>query len=268
MAGSTPPPGWMPEGMSTQTLHDLAVQMGMSDESTRQALWQQQQQAPATPQVWLGDRGAGSSGFGGHGQVASQHPVKPGPREFLDPDAAAASFYSWTPEELQANITRMQNAGFDVATASDAYSLWQQLVSGAAQTYYAQSQGVPGARIMTPWQVLDFISQGGAGGSGGSGGPTTTTATDQYSPSQMRAMGESTYQAEVGRNPTAGEQGDLQSSTTRTQTVDSKGNTTTSYGADLTQLATEQARSASDYAEYQASTKYFDALMSVIGRVV
>lgn len=224
------------------------------------------------PPVWMGGWSSTHSVIGD----SSQHQTNGHPRYDLGKTrrqtvSAADAYLSmegWTDAQVREFLQIAQDAGLSVSTYGDLQDAWQTAISAAQQSWAAFQAGVID-KPLTPEEALrqwgdKNKSLFGGDGSGGS----TSTQTNVMSASDKRALAESTYQSEVGRNPTAGETASLQGTTTSSTTTDGQGNTTTTSGANLGQLAVEQARSAKDYAEYQASTKYYNALMSAIGRVV
>lgn len=183
-------------------------------------------------------------------------------------DQAYLSMEGWTDAQVQAFLKIAQDAGLSISTYGDLQDAWQKAITAAQQSYAAFQAGIID-KPLTPEEALRKWGDQNRALSGGDGsGGSTYTATDVMSPSDKRAMAESAYQSEVGRNPTAGETAGLQGSSTATRTTDAQGNTTTTAGPNLGRLAVEQARSSKDYAEYQASTKYFNAMMSALGAVV
>lgn len=271
MAGNQPPP-------SEDAIKNIMDSLGLSREAAISLLTG----GPGVsntivPKVWMGDHAPGAAtaysapglpGLGGGPQTAFTPGMTGTTKKtgFLPQEAAQAAFFQWTPAELADAKQKMIEAGFQVSTPADVQSVWKMMVEGAAQTNVAHQQGAPGARSMSPWQVLAHMAQANQ-----TGAPTTQTSTTSLSASDVQHYADDAYQSQVGRDPTKAEAGAIPSSTTSTttQTTDGAGNTVshTQSGADVAQLAKEQAQAAPDYAEYQAATTYYDAMMSALGRV-
>lgn len=188
----------------------------------------------------------------------------------VEADKAVLDFQSWDNARIQAFQRELEKAGIQADTIFDLEQQWANIVDMAARSFSAYQAGL----IEDPQTPLDILKKlGQLSQSASLGGPTTTTATETttLSDSDVRGLGEATFQSAVGRNPADGELGGMATSTTatRTTTTDADGNTTSSVqnGANLDQLAIEYARSQDDYAEYQASTTYMNAFLNSIGAV-
>lgn len=197
--------------------------------------------------------------------------------------------YTWDSDRILSVIERMREAGLDVNNFDDMNKVWADLVDRAAKTYTFSG----GQRKLSPWDMLDlYKSEGAAEGLGGVGGiPFTGTKTqvhrsvNELTEGQVWSVMRSTLQQLLGRDPKDQELRDFtykanglaarNPSVTRTITryedgevVGSSSRSSGGFTADdAAQAAYEQAQNDPEYAEYQAATTYFNAVMSALGPI-
>jgi hypothetical protein len=232
--------------------------------------------APGSTSVWLG------------GSITRNAPLPPGHEQQsttgLKPVSvtdATESFWQWSDAKRIRLQNQLDKAGITATGIDGLYNAWSSMVDMAAKSYDRyMADPANNKKPMTPWQVLEqsqkfyqnSLEQQAAAG------PTTSTEsrTDTLSASGGRALDEQSFQTYLGRDPRAGEYGGSPRSSTAyqssTTTPDGEGNSSTStsatQGADLAQLSKEYAQSRPDYAEYQAATTYWNALLGAVGRMV
>lgn len=193
--------------------------------------------------------------------------------------------YLWEEDELKEAMKRMQAAGLDVQSFDDVNDVWQGLVERAAITFSASE----GEKKVTPWDVLDMVQRETAG-SVDEDGNRTTTAThhsiDQISEGEAWSTLQSNLSQMLGRDPSDQEVRDFtyrmnqlaarNPSISKTiskykdgELVDSTTRETSAgfTASDVVMKAYDKAQADPEYAEFQASTTYFDAAVSALGAI-
>lgn len=199
-------------------------------------------------------------------------------------DGAVADFWSWSDAERSAWGQRLQRLGVikDPTDFNGMYSAWQDAVKAASNWY------VHGSRKVTPWQAVDILAGARSDGTGSkTPRPSTQTATsrsfDIPTVEDAHALSRQVSQALLGRDPDENEMSRVASmvtayarkhpkTTTTTQHDDGYGNTSTSstssggYSASsLQDVAQNEVKADPEYGAYQASTTYYNAMLSAIG---
>lgn len=201
-------------------------------------------------------------------------------------------------EDVQRDVRRMSGSELDALarklvdagvleedyTRLDLEKAWENLVGLASDWYLANPDS-----ILTPEDMIDLY--GGPNGRGLAGGakskPSVRTVVDKQvdlsSADDARAMLERMLYEHLGRRPTGREADDFQAAlneaqrknpatVTTTTNYDAEGyktgsSATRSGGFDAGAFAESYAREGDnekEYAQYQAATTYFDALMAAI----
>lgn len=224
------------------------------------------------------------------------YPVKVGPTyETKGPNttSALAAIASLPPEAMARLQIRMARAGLIGPSTRVAVGVADDTTVGA----YKELLGIANRYGMTDVDALALLESkpsaaGGATGAslaagGQDAGPTThtstSTSTQKFTPLDAKSMADQAYQEALGEDATPKQRRALRaalnayagahpSTSTSTTTTGVDGNSTTSTtssggidAAGVQQLATDQARSAPNYAEVQASTTYFNALQKALG---
>lgn len=188
--------------------------------------------------------------------------------------------YLWDDSEVTEAMDKMQKAGFDVSSFDQMLSVWGGLVDRASKTYTLSG----GAMKVSPWDVLDrYKSESPAAFTGSKS--TTSRSVNELTEGQSWSVLRTTMQQLLGHDPSDEEirrftykMSGLASknpSITKTITSYKNGEATgssshTSGGFtmdDAAQAAYEQAQNDPDYAEYQAASTYFNAVLSALGPI-
>jgi hypothetical protein len=188
------------------------------------------------------------------------------------------------PDQYAAIVNRMEQAGWDVSSAAKVQQNWENVVGKAADAFDSGYQG------LDPFVAIDLYSDRSGIKAAGEGGPSAQiqTVSSISSKSEARGVLIESYKNLLGRDPSDKEVNAFttalnsleQSRPKTTTTVSSQAeqgvvsggqevptavsSSVTTGGFDKAQYAVDYAKSASDFAEYQAATTYMDALLSAI----
>lgn len=197
--------------------------------------------------------------------------------------------YLWSEDQVASAIKKFKDAG--VTSVNDFDSMqkaWSGLVQRAGAMYSLSS----GQRKVTPWDVLDLykneMKKAGTFGQNG-GSPTTVTQTSRSVSTITNGDGwsalQNTLSRMLGRDPSDSEVRDFVGrmnhlaaanptvTTSTTSGIGTGNQTSTSHtkagfdSNDILQNAYQQAQGDSNYAEYQASSTYFNAALSALGAI-
>lgn len=204
------------------------------------------------------------------------------PATFTTADEAVAEWFRMDEAERQAVAVRMQRAGM-ISDARD----WQAATKAWAYAVdQAATFGAVGKKV-TPWDVISMgESTMGALSRGPSSQTQTATRLDIPSEADAKAATATLFRSMMGRDATDAELSRYSSvliaaaranpsTSTVTTTYDAQGNATASntvssggIGSEgLQQAVSGSVKKDPEYAAYQASTTYFNALLSAIGAV-
>lgn len=194
--------------------------------------------------------------------------------------------YTWEDEEVADAMDKMRDAGLDVQGFEDVLDVWGSLVDRAAMTY-SMSEG---KRKVTPWDVLDMQKAEAKAAGIQILDPNRTESVVQRSvhditEGQAWSTLQQTLSGMLGRDPSDQELRDYtyrmnqlaaaNPSITNTivkykdgKAVSQTSDTETGFTSDdMAQSAYERAQDNPEYAEYQASTQYFNAAMGALGAI-
>jgi len=204
---------------------------------------------------------------------------------FPSEDSAKGYLYQLrqtAPDQYAAIVNRMDRAGWDVSSPSQVQANWENVVGKAADSYDS------GYKDLDPFTAIDLYSD--LKGVKQGQGPEASVVSNIKLSSRSDARGAlvASYQNLLGRDPSSKEVNAFtaalnsleKSSPTTTTTIDAPSPNGISYdgqnipttqtssvqtgGFDSGQYSIDTAKSASDYAEYQAETTFMDALLSAI----
>jgi hypothetical protein len=258
----------------------------------------------SSPQVYWGATPLAEYSTAQQRALALGVPIGPGVDKIFTVDQADGYFLSSilpNPQLLEQYRKRFEAAGFDVSNNQKLRTAWTTAVNWASDSYVKGGRrltpwdaideiGAANGGANQTTGVKDTTIQNVN---------NTDVKVDLSSPQTARAYLESSMLSSVGRSPTSKEianfrealnqmekanpvvnktTGTRTNSSQGTRTVDASGATTNitgSYSADNTntvqsggmeraQYATDFAKSAKDYAEYQTETTYMNALMQAI----
>jgi hypothetical protein len=203
---------------------------------------------------------------------------------YIDTNSASNMYYNWTPAQQSQFRSKMMlvDSTYSQATDADLATAWSSLVTQSAAYHTA-------GKDVTPWDILakNISSVAGKTGSKLSNADIVknVTNTQLTSAPDSNAIFQAAAQSLIGRAPTADEmkafQANLNSqeranpaqSQIETQ-YDANGNvqtqatTGTSGGvsdAAKSNLAQQDLRGTTEYANYQAATTYMGALQQLLG---
>ena len=186
------------------------------------------------------------------------------------------------PDQYAAIVNRMERAGWDVSSPSQVQANWENVVGKAADSYDS------GYKDLDPFVAIDLYSD--LKGVKQGQGPEASVVSNIKLSSRSDARGAlvASYQNLLGRDPSSKEVNAFtaalnsleKSSPTTTTTVSAPSPNGISYGGqnipttqqssvqtggfDSGQYSIDTAKSAGDYAEYQAETTFMNALLSAI----
>ena len=218
---------------------------------------------------------------------------EPAPEKVANPDdrtLTAAQVmnlpYTWSEEKITDVMKLMRQSGINVTTFEQMGQAWGNLVNRAAMIY-SMSEG---KNKVTPWDVLDmYKSEAKAAGTltDYESGTKTTVNKSVANITEGEAWSslQQTVSQMLGRDPSDQEVRDFaykmnqlaaeNPAITKTITKYKAGEATSSSSsteggfsaADMAQSAYEKAQAEPDYAEYQASTVYYNAALSALGAI-
>lgn len=204
---------------------------------------------------------------------------------FPSEDSAKGYLYQLrqtAPDQYAAIVNRMERAGWDVSSPSKVQANWENVVGKAADSYDS------GYKDLDPFVAIDLYSD--LKGVKQGQGPEASVVSNIKLSSRSDARGAlvASYQNLLGRDPSSKEVNAFtaalnsleKSSPTTTTTVAAPSPSGISYdgqnipatqtssvqtgGFDSGQYSIDTAKSANDYAEYQAETTFMNALLSAI----
>jgi len=204
---------------------------------------------------------------------------------FPSEDSAKGYLYELrqtAPDQYAAIVNRMDRAGWDVSSPSKVQANWENVVGKAADSYDS------GYYDLDPFVAIDLYSD--LKGVKQGQGPEASVVSNIKLSSRSDARGAlvASYQNLLGRDPSSKEVNAFtaalnsleRSSPTTTTTVAAPSPSGISYdgqnipttqtssvqtgGFDSGQYSIDTAKSAGDYAEYQAETTFMNALLSAI----
>lgn len=246
--------------------------------------------ASDTPLVWMGTMGGKTPIGGSHGAIYGK-----GPSTNYVPvtaDNAVLQMQGWDEKKLSSFKALLEANGIQVSSYDDLAAKWQAAVTAAAQSWQAYSAGIIDKPLTPEEAIRKMGEQQSALFGGGDKGPTTTTfdntetSIDRVSAQEGRGMAYDASQALLGRGLRKNEAASFTSGyndamAANPSTTSRSGSTTsgkgysntsatshTSGGIDPETYQREWAQSRPDYSEYQAATKFMDALVSALGRQV
>ena len=194
--------------------------------------------------------------------------------------------YTWSEEKITSVMKLMRESGINVTTFEQMGQAWGNLVNRASMIY-SMSEG---KNKVTPWDVLDmYKSEAKAAGTltdFENGSKTTVNrsvanitegeawASLQQTVSQM--LGHDPSDQEVRdfaykMNQLAAENPAITKTITKYRAGEATSSSSSTEGgfsaADMAKSAYEKAQGDPDYAEYQASTVYYNAALSALGAI-
>lgn len=192
--------------------------------------------------------------------------------------------YLWSQDKVTKVMQRMRSSGINVTTFDELVSAWGGLAERAALTY-GLSQG---KNKVSVWDVMDmYKSEAQAAGSftnyeNGTKTTTQRTVSDVSEGEAWSAL-QANLQQMLGRDPgdeeirdfayrmnrLAAENPSITETVTRYKAgdaVSSESSTTGGFtSADMAQEAYDEAQNDPGYAEYQAASTYYNAMISALG---
>lgn len=194
--------------------------------------------------------------------------------------------FTWDEDEVRDAMRRMRAAGHKVTTFDEMVQVWQGMSSRAAMMYSLSE----GKRKVTPWDVLDITKremQDAGNFINYENGSQTSTHKSVANITEGAAWStlQQTLSQMLGRDPSDQEVRDfayrmnqlaaknpkITETITRFKAGEQVGSDSTTEGGfdggDLAQAAYEEAQEDPNYAEYQASTLYFNAALSALGEI-
>lgn len=201
---------------------------------------------------------------------------------YIDTNSASNMYYNWTPAQQNQFRSKMQlvDSNYSTATDSDLATAWGSLVTQSA-AYHAAGKDV------TPWDILakNISSVGGVKGKNGQDITRTISATNLTSAPDSNALFQAAAQSLIGRAPTADEMKAFQANLNAQEranptqsTVERQYNASGYLTAENTlgssggvsetakqNLATQDLKGTTEYANYQAATTYMGALQQLLG---
>lgn len=204
----------------------------------------------------------------------------------VSPDEAMGAFLDLTDSEKQEFARKAISAGIlsgqGGVTSNDVFAAWQKAVNTAA-TY---NTGKPEDKAISPWEAIDRLGLSDATSEGAFfqgqqavNQDTTSTSFQKFSKENASGNVEQVLQQTLGRNPTEDETAQMiaylntlaDKNPIKVVThTDDDGNTTQtqSGGFDAEQALRDEVEESPEYAQVQAATTYFNALMSAINSPV
>lgn len=200
---------------------------------------------------------------------------------YIDTNSASNMYYNWTSAQQNQFRAKMQliNSNYSTATDADLASAWGSLVTQSA-SYHTAGQDV------TPWDILakDIASNGGGKGKADTTQLKNITTTTLTSAPDSNALFMAAAQSLIGRAPTADEMKAFQANLNsqeranplqRTQEISYTPQGYPIYNdknvaggvseAAKQNLAQQDLKGTTEYANYQASTTYMGALQELLG---
>ena len=194
--------------------------------------------------------------------------------------------YQWSEEKILESMRRMREAGINVTDFDTLTQVWGGLVNRAAHIYSLSG----GTKKVTPWDVLDMHKSEAADAGTlvdyESGTKTTTQRTvNEITEGQGWQVMQQVLAQQLGRDPSDDEVRDFtfrmnqaaarNPSITETiqrykagEIVEADSTTTGGWtGADVARAAEQEAQADPDWAEYQASTTFYNAALGALGAI-